>query len=1097
MFKRFLIFSFSLILCFALPLEAAVTNATALEAEIIIANAGTVTSIEFANPISYAQTFQPLNASNVLGIVNRTFTIDGKGFTLTQTGAFRGLFARESSGTLTIKNLTISGATAQGGDGGDFRGGGALGAGGGLFLNSGSTVTIDNVVFQSCQAVGGNGSTLNITDAGGGGGGFGSSGGFITAVGIFGGAGGGGLSGEGGNGKVGGGGGGGFGGAGGIGGNVPSGTGGGGGGGGGGGKSGGDGFTGSGGGGGGGAGDGSDGANATSTVGGAGGTGITGAIGGSGGTSRGGGGSGGVGSAPAGNGSAGISGGSRAGGTLPGGGGGGGTNGAGSGGIGGKGGSGFGGGGGGSGTTTGGNGGGGDFGGGGGGGGTGGTGGGGNGGDGDFGGGGGGGGEGASDGNGGKGGFGGGGGGGSTGGFGGDGGFGGGGGGAPGVGFGGSGGFGGGDATTTAGGGGGMGGALFVQANLDGTGGTTLNIERAISFSGNSTTVGSGVGTPLALGNDIFLMSGGQINVKNLTSNSTVPNPIESNVLDGGGGKDLGGLTLVSGNSAIFTLNGTNTYSGTTNVNSGTLLVNGALVTPVIVGGGSFGGNATLIPGVVPSSGLLTVNSGSVAPGSEGTFGTVTVENLTITGGGAYNAKVDSAGAADLIDVELTATLAGTLNVEGADGLYQKGQTITILTAGNAIVTTFDVENVPFTLFGLPIFDVLYNSVELLVINSGRLGQRVKPGNPEHVFEYMSSIPPPRLESVKRVLELLPTKELNRALNLLHPAGFGSLEWINMTNNSQVISIFSGHLFELSCSPRGCCSKNKSDPKNNLWVHPFGLWNRQHKLGQLRGVTSDSGGIVAGFDRCFRRLHVGGGAGYTHTTFRWKGSAGSGDVKQAYGGLYGSFKDFTCGCYNFIIDLSTMAGRNSYDVERTIFFQASLPGKIVDEVAKSHYHGFQWSSHLGFTGDLLPMNIPLQFIGNIDHFYLRQPHFHEQGADGLNLDVRAKTSNMLRTEIALNITDTFNFTGGCWAPYLRLSYLAKTPLSSSSYRSSFRGQNGTFSVNTTRKGVNQFAPALGVKVTSDSGFSLLFDGRAELNGKVKTYFADFRLDCTF
>lgn len=134
-----------------------VNNATELNNAIIAANAGSETLIQFGSGFTYSQVFQPLNASNVLNPVNRTFTIDGQGNTLTRTGgAFPGLFARQGTGTITIKDLTIIGGQIQGGSGG-ARFGGGLGAGGGLFLNTGSSMILENVGFQNCTVTGGNG----------------------------------------------------------------------------------------------------------------------------------------------------------------------------------------------------------------------------------------------------------------------------------------------------------------------------------------------------------------------------------------------------------------------------------------------------------------------------------------------------------------------------------------------------------------------------------------------------------------------------------------------------------------------------------------------------------------------------------------------------------------------------------------------------------------------------------------------------------------------------------------------------------------------------------------------------------------------------
>ncbi len=1137
MSNRPFITCFALILSFLPLLDAATaSNATELETEIIAANASgaATTTINITDPITDAQlvpVFQPLHADLVLKSVSDKniiiqSNVAGIQRRISGSGAFRGFFARTpttSAGTFTIKDIIIDGATAKGGNGGGVRGGGGLGAGGGLFLNTKSKVILNNVTFKDCTATGGNGGGgAAAFPGGGGGGGFRGNGG--STVGSAGG-GGGGFSGTGGtSGDGGGGGGGGFtrvggtlGGTGGAGGTFARG-----------------------GGGGGGVFSGGS-AGGTSPGGGAGGAGS----GGNGlpnsGTIGGGGGSGTFPGNTGGPGSAGAGGGGGSGATGAGGGGGG-SSGAG-GGAGGAGESGFGGGGGGGGST-GGAGGKGAFGGGGGGGGsfTG------VGGDGfavgtdNFGGGGGGGKIGGAGGV-----AGGGGGGGGTG-SGGVGGFGGGG-GASGPssgssvagGFGGgAGGFGSGAVTGAGGGGGAMGAAIFLQAKTNGDDGSTLTIQNAISFSGSTLNLGTGANVGLVdLGTDIFMMAGCSIVVENLATNSTVPNPIISNVAQASPAipdKTQGGITLDTGNTAIFTLTGANTYTGVTTVNSGTLHVDGSIITPVIVTGGTFGGtDTTLVAGVVPNSGNLNVSGGIVAPGGDNAFGTMTVGGtLTFTGGGLFDAEVDSVGNTDKIIVTGTATLSelGTLVVQSAVGNFIKGERVTILTA-DTVVGKFGSEVVPFTPHGSPLFEVLYppfsssgsQTVQLLVLdNILFLDQTIASGNPQKVVSYIWSLagvdpntgqsftedegaelfgqienipsvidPNSDLAFVIEVLGLLSDKEVNKALNLMHPAGFGSLEWLNMTSNSQVMSIFAQHLFELPCSPRGCRNLKEKGRKNDAWVQPFGVWHDQSQRGELRGVNSESAGVVLGYDRCFPHFFVGGGAGYTYTNFRWNGSAGKGRVDQVYAGVYGSyFIDY------FAVDLSTMIGGNYYDVKRNIaFFAPGHPTAFVNRRAKSHHTGVQWTNHLGLTGDFSPLGIPLQIIGNVDHFFLKQERFKESGAGGINLDVRKKVSNMLRTELGLNTAIDFTFVGGCWAPYFRVSWVTKTPLSSSSHRSSFRKKRGTFAVSATSKGVNQIAPGMGIKFTKDNGFSFLLDARAELNGKMKSYFADMRMDYAF
>ena len=117
-------------LCFSL-FAVPVSNETDLQNNIVLANAGSVSTITFTNPITYAQTFRPLNATPTFDFAGRTFTIDGQSNTLSTTGNFRGFFVRGGGASVvTIQNLTISGARAKGGDS-NARAGGGAGLGGG------------------------------------------------------------------------------------------------------------------------------------------------------------------------------------------------------------------------------------------------------------------------------------------------------------------------------------------------------------------------------------------------------------------------------------------------------------------------------------------------------------------------------------------------------------------------------------------------------------------------------------------------------------------------------------------------------------------------------------------------------------------------------------------------------------------------------------------------------------------------------------------------------------------------------------------------------------------------------------------------------
>jgi hypothetical protein len=135
-----------------------------------------------------------LDAINLAG--DDTLTINGAGSTLDGGNTYRGLLVY--SGTVTIEDLAITNAIAQGGSGNAGGGGGGAGLGGGLFVASAGNVTLTDVDFSDDAAKGG---------AGGGGGNGGGAGGLLGGTGTlgnFGGSNGGGGNGGFGSGGVGG-----------------------------------------------------------------------------------------------------------------------------------------------------------------------------------------------------------------------------------------------------------------------------------------------------------------------------------------------------------------------------------------------------------------------------------------------------------------------------------------------------------------------------------------------------------------------------------------------------------------------------------------------------------------------------------------------------------------------------------------------------------------------------------------------------------------------------------------------------------------------------------------------------------------------------
>jgi autotransporter-associated beta strand protein len=135
--------------------------------------------------------------------------------------------------------------------------------------------------------------------------------------------------------------------------------------------------------------------------------------------------------------------------------------------------------------------------------------------------------------------------------------------------------------------------------------------------------------------------------------------------------------------SGVLTLSGINTYTGATNVNAGTLSVNGSIASSSLTtvnAGATLGGNGTV--------GNTTINGGTLAPGNS--IGTLAVQgNLVFTAAASYMVEVSPANA-DRTNVTGTATLGGaTVKASFAAGTYVAKQ-YTILNATGGVSGTFN-----------------------------------------------------------------------------------------------------------------------------------------------------------------------------------------------------------------------------------------------------------------------------------------------------------------------------------------------------------------------------------------------------------------------
>jgi fibronectin-binding autotransporter adhesin len=204
-----------------------------------------------------------------------------------------------------------------------------------------------------------------------------------------------------------------------------------------------------------------------------------------------------------------------------------------------------------------------------------------------------------------------------------------------------------------------------------GTNSGTLDLAGLAPTVAGLVTSGSG-----AINQVIDSVGGGNLTIN--YANTSAPN-VYNGVLGGGATNNSFGLT-VSGPGTVV-LGGANTYTGTTTVANGALMVNGnqAAATGNVTVTGTLGGTGTI-------GGAVTVNSGGLmvsTPLSSATVGTLTVNNsVTISDGGIQGWKISGTTGNPLVPIS-SATPGGS-DVPGAQDLLILTGAGSALTLGSA-----------------------------------------------------------------------------------------------------------------------------------------------------------------------------------------------------------------------------------------------------------------------------------------------------------------------------------------------------------------------------------------------------------------------------
>lgn len=225
-------------------------------------------------------------------------------------------------------------------------------------------------------------------------------------------------------------------------------------------------------------------------------------------------------------------------------------------------------------------------------------------------------------------------------------------------------------------------GSLVLNAANTYTGGTTVKAGLLYLTGGDDRLSTSGsislLGGDLNLGGYSQSTSGkvtvsGVVNLLNgtlnLTSAATTLAAERGNI----SAKLTGPFSIVKTTSGELTMSGSNTYTGTTSINAGTITVTG---------------------GSLPTSGLVSVSSDARLNYTPSTAGTLALGILSIATGGSIGLSWASRIAAN------SATVGSSLSIN-MSGSFVSGQAYTILTRNSGTA----LDTVSYSVFGSPTFD--------------------------------------------------------------------------------------------------------------------------------------------------------------------------------------------------------------------------------------------------------------------------------------------------------------------------------------------------------------------------------------------------------
>lgn len=526
-------------------------------------------------------------------------------------------------------------------------------------------------------------------------------------------------------------------------------------------------------------------------------------------------------------------------------------------------------------------------------------------------------------------------------------------------------------------------GAVAIEAGAFGNTVTVVNGgtiragaggANAIAFSTNAASI-----------NTLELQDGSQIIGNVIASAAGVNDTLR---LSGSGGNSLDISqyqnfdTLEKAGTGTWTVTGSGSVAGPTDILGGKLVVNGSLAgsAVTVASGGTLGGS-----GAVGATSIAA--GGAIAPGNS--IGTLTVNGAYSQAAGAtYQVEVDPATVtSDLIKVNGTATLASgaglsVVNYTGA--AYTAGQRYTILTS-TGLIGNYGASDIAIG----PMLS-LRNSTDatnayLSVVQTGTAAGVGGTGNEIGVGNAVDSLPggnavqsgvynQPSIDAARRTLNQLSgeihasaktalieeSRLLGTAMNDRLRSAFGSVG---------AATLDYGYTADLAPTTRGPMPLPQAE-RFAVWGQGYGSWGRSAGDGNAATLKRSTGGFLLGADAAvFDNLRFGIVAGYSRSDFDVANRFSMGESDNYHLGVYG-------GGQWGALNLRAGASYSWHDVET----RRTVTSAFIGSAPRANYDAGtgQLFGEIGYRVDL--GHAAFEPFAGLAYVHLNTDDFNETGA---------------------------------------------------------------------------------------------------------------------